>query len=112
MIQVAKQLSPTKKFDGGKQVVTEGARAKLIKECGSEKAAMKQAIEYFEMHLSGNWGGMPPEDKAQNDAALKANRIPGAMLMSSYKTGEGPAVMWVITDCDRAHTTLLLPEEY
>lgn len=58
-------------------------------------------------HLSEDWGEVPPEDRAANDAALKE----GSRLLSAYTSGSGVKV-WVITEADRSVTTLLRPEDY
>lgn len=57
-------------------------------------------------HQSGDWGDIPDEDKAQNDAALDGSD----RVFSSYNIGERK--IWIITEQDRSTTTLLLPEEY
>lgn len=56
--------------------------------------------------FSGDWGGVPAEDKADNEEALLA----GNRVMSSY--GEGAAKLWVVTEADRSVTTILRPEDY
>ena len=57
-------------------------------------------------HLAGNWGDVPPDDAAANEAALRS----GDRVLSSYHVGD--ARVWVITEADRSSTTLLLPSEY
>ena len=57
-------------------------------------------------HLGGDWGDVPPDDAAANEAALRS----GDRLLSSYSVGN--ARVWVITEADRSSTTLLLPSEY
>ena len=65
-------------------------------------------------HVVGDWGDLCQEDRALNHHSL-AN---GMRIFSSYKltrsTGDGTTneAVWVITEADRASTTILLPSEY
>lgn len=90
------------KFQLGMTVVTPGVLALL-------KFPMMPAVElapYITRHAAGDWGDMPPEDCASNDAALEL----GNRVMSSYVVnGEK---IWIITESDRSVTTALLPDEY
>jgi hypothetical protein len=87
-------------FDLGQLVATPGALAVL------EKSG-QNAMEFLSRHVTGDWGDIPEEDKKENRFSLEK----GFRLMSSYRTAAG-AVVWVITEANRSHTTLLLPEEY
>lgn len=58
-------------------------------------------------HAMGDWGDICLEDVGLNNQALKL----GGRLMSVYKLPLA-GTLWVITEADRASTTLLLPEEY
>jgi len=58
-------------------------------------------------HAKGDWGEVNDEDKASNDAAL----VDGDRLVSAYTATNGTK-FWIITECDRSVTTVLLPEEY
>ncbi|MDA8195107.1 MAG: hypothetical protein M0Z53_14110 [Thermaerobacter sp.] len=59
-------------------------------------------------HATGDWGEIGVEDWQENDLALRA----GLRLFSVYKNRNPPWTVWIITEADRAATTLLLPEEY
>ena len=87
-------------FDLGQLVATPGALAAL------EKTG-QNAMEFLSRHATGDWGDLPKEDKDENQLSLEK----GFRLLSSYRTSAGDKI-WVITESDRAHTTLLLPEEY
>jgi hypothetical protein len=63
--------------------------------------------EFLNRHVTGDWGELGDEDKAENNYSLKH----GFRILSSYRTAAG-AKLWVITEADRSVTTLLLPEEY
>jgi len=87
-------------FDLGQLVATPGALAAL------EKTG-QNAMEFLSRHVTGDWGELPNEDKDENKLSLEE----GFRLLSSYTTLAGTR-LWVITEADRQHTTLLLPEEY
>ena len=63
-------------------------------------------MEFLARHVTGDWGELPVEDKAENHLSLQQ----GFRLLSSYRTSAGDK-LWVITEADRSATTLLLPEE-
>ena len=64
-------------------------------------------VQLLQLHVSGNWGSVDPEDAKANDAAITE----GERILSSYRIGEHTRV-WVITEWDRSVTTILLPSEY
>lgn len=65
-------------------------------------------------HVRGDWGELCAEDRQANVLALEQ----GLRLLSCYPLNreEGgqtvSATLWVITEADRASTTVLLPSEY
>ena len=64
-------------------------------------------------HVSGDDGDLCAGDKAANKVALKH----GSRIFSSYRCVEGisdgdAGRLWIITEADRASTTVLLPSEY
>jgi len=59
-------------------------------------------------HQSGDWGDLDPEDRGLNAEAV---RLGGARIMSVYKLPMA-GTLWIITEADRANTTLLTPDEY
>ena len=58
-------------------------------------------------HAAGDWGDLDPEDKQLNERALRG----GGRLFSAYRFAAGSKV-WIITEADRAATTVLLPDDY
>lgn len=67
-------------------------------------------MEYVRRHMAGDWGEVPPEDARSNDfAATHPDRM--LMILSAYTLPDSTTI-WIITDGDRHHTTLLLPDEY
>lgn len=58
-------------------------------------------------HVTGDWGNVCQEDRSANDRAL----IEGNRLFSAYEETGQPKI-WIITEADRASTTVLFPEEY
>lgn len=63
-------------------------------------------MDYLSRHVCGDWGDVPPEDAAANQASIEL----GTRILSSYKVAS--EVVWVITEADRSSTTLLFPSEY
>ena len=66
----------------------------------------RQMYEALRRHAGGDWGDLCPEDAAQNEYALRH----GGRLFSAY--GKGEREFWIITECDRSATTILMPEDY
>lgn len=58
-------------------------------------------------HQSGDWGEVSKADWRANDGALKS----GESILSAY-TGKGGKHFWIITESDRSHTTVMMPEDY
>ena len=94
------KFKPTPLFDLGQVVATPGA-LDAMEHTGD------QPIWYLSLHVSGQWGDLEGEDKAQNDAAVRN----GDRIMSAYPLSDGTRI-WIITEWDRSVTTILLPEEY
>jgi|GEM_PF-160762 len=82
----------------GKTVIT--ANASNVLSSHDIQSAMRR-------HQTGDWGDVTKGDWNSNDAALKH----GDRILSSYTSAEGTA-FWIITECDRSATTVLLPEDY
>jgi hypothetical protein len=61
---------------------------------------------YINRHVRGDWGDVDTEDWKRNNASLAE----GTRIVSAYKTAAGR--IWIITEADRAVTTVLLPSEY
>lgn len=87
-------------FSLGQTSGTPGALAAL-------EAAGVSAASLFQRHITGDWGDLDDHDRAMNAAALRE----GERLLSSYRLPTGVKV-WIITEADRSHTLLLLPDEY
>ena len=87
-------------FPLGRVVATPGA-LRALEEAGQEP------VDFLDRHACGNWGVVPEEDWALNDAALRHT----SRLLSSYRLASGDK-LWIITEADRSATTLLLPDEY
>jgi hypothetical protein len=87
-------------FDLGQLVATPGALAAL------EKTG-QSPMEFLSRHVTGDWGDIPDEDRKENQYSLEHD----FRLLSSYRTN-ADEVVWVITEANRSHTTLLLPNEY
>lgn len=59
-------------------------------------------------HQRADWGDLDEEDKEANDLSLKDN----GRLLSCYYISDECVKIYIITEWDRSHTTILLPEEY
>lgn len=61
----------------------------------------------LDRHRRGDWGDLDAHDRAANDAALAE----GERVLSAYTLPTG-ATVWIITEYDRAHTAILMPDDY
>jgi hypothetical protein len=87
-------------FPLGKLVTTPGAMLALVN-------TRTDGLEFLSRHMVGDWGELDEEDKAQNTWAVTH----GERILSAYTMSNGEK-LWIITECDRSVTTLLLPSEY
>ena len=86
------------KFPTGQIVITPNALGKLTAD---------EILNALNRHVLGDWGDLDKEDKLENDIALEK----GFRLMSAYTSNDG-LKFWIITEADRAVTTVLMPEDY
>ena len=91
---------PKPLFDLGQIVGTPGALEEL-------QEAEQNPLELIFRHVSGDWGDLCEEDRAENQLSVEQ----GFRILSAYELETGTKV-WVITEADRSATTFLLPEEY
>jgi hypothetical protein len=95
-------------FSLGQVLATPGALAAL------EALGVEPLTLVLGRHVVGDWGDVCDADRELNLHSL-AN---GMRIFSSYKlarsSGEGTTTetIWIITEADRASTTILLPSEY
>jgi len=81
---------------------------------GAEEALTEAAVAAHTLvarHVAGDWGeGIEVHDRAANEAALTS----GTRLLSAYRVSgkDAPVKIWIITEANRAATTVLLAEEY
>jgi len=87
-------------FSLGQVVSTPGALEAL-------EQAGQQSLELLARHVTGDWGELDEEDKAENDFSVGHN----LRLFSAYTLSNGVKI-WLITEADRSVTTFLLPSEY
>lgn len=74
---------------------------------GAQEVAFSEVRQAIERHRVGDWGNICQQDRDANDTALTT----GERILSVYQTTED-GVIWIITDCTRAFTTVMLPTEY
>ena len=95
------KLEPSKAlFSLGQIVGTPGALRALAE-------AQQEPLDFLARHVTGDWGELDDEDKAQNDLSVKN----GLRILSAYTLQTGERI-WLITESDRSATTILLPSEY
>ena len=87
-------------FSLGQIVATPGALSAL-------EEAGNSASEFLSKHARGEWGDLCLEDKQANTEAVADD----LRILSAYRLSDGTRI-WVITECDRSVTTVLLPSEY
>jgi hypothetical protein len=95
-----RELAKPGKFPLGQVLMTPGASEALL-------TAQHVPPEFLLRHKHGDWGNLEPEDRRENERALRQ----GSRLLSAYQTRTRER-LWVITEWDRSATTLLLPHEY
>ncbi len=86
------------RFPIGKVFITRGALTDLDPD---------DVLRCLVRHMASDWGELDEYDWKQNDDAVEY----GGRLFSSYVARCG-AKFWIITECDRSMTTILLPEDY
>ena len=67
----------------------------------------EEMVSGLRRHQSGDWGDLQDDDLAGNASAL----VEGRRIMSLYTTANGKQ-FWIITESDRAATTIALAEDY
>ena len=72
-----------------------------------ESVPMGEVLEALERHHTGDFGDVCPTDLASNERAVDA----GGRIVSVYDSSNDVR-LWIITECDRSATTMLLPMEY
>ena len=91
---------PRPRFPLGSLYATPGALQAM-------EAARQTPADFLTRHQAGDWGGVCLEDKQANDKAVER----GERILSAYTLKTGVRI-WLITEADRAATTVLLPDEY
>lgn len=84
-------------------VITDGALREFT------RAEIGRAVR---RHLTLDWSDMDEEDAAMNRRAAMEG---GSRVFSAFRVrakSDERCDLWIITEADRSHTTILLPEEY
>ena len=95
---MAPNYVPAGKFPLGRTVATPGVLETLTHD---------DILHALARHVSGDWGEVEDEDAAANERAL----LTEGRLVSVYSSASYVR-FYVITECDRSATTVLLPHEY
>jgi len=75
----------------------------IVETFGEDFAEVLAALR---RHETADWGEIPAEDITDNDISLAL----GQTIFSVYETKRG--TIWIITEADRAKTTVSLPREH
>ena len=89
---------PLAKFRLGKIVSTPNALEQLTPD---------DILPAIGRHQAGDWGDVDEHDRQENELSLKEHR----RLLSVYHAASG-VKFWLITEANRATTTVLMPEDY
>lgn len=87
------------RFELGKILVTRAVR---------DQVAPIETLMCLGRHAECDWGDLCREDKDANDRALKE----GSRLLSAYEPASVKRRLYIITEADRSHTTILFADEY
>lgn len=95
---------PEAKFPLGELIITPGA---------AEALKLEDAIECLIRHQLGDWGELCEEDRLENEIALMKDLRIFSVYRPDDRRKEGETIrIYVITECNREATTLLLPGDY
>lgn len=92
-------------FELGEIIATKGVADVM----NADKDFKKFCLEKLVNHSFGEWGDLCKRDKKLNDEALTN----GTRILSAYEyESDLSKKIWIITEADRSHTTILFPDEY
>jgi hypothetical protein len=81
---------------------------RVINDTITENVQFAQEItSALSRYMSGDWGDMCEDDKTLNNNAVKTGFD---RIFAAYHTTEGK--VYIITEHDRSHTTVLFADEY
>ena len=79
----------------------------LVTEAANSRIPPEEMLMAILKHGRGEWGDISDEDRAANSVALNRS----LRVVSQCRASNGTR-FWIITEHDRSHTTILLPNEY
>jgi hypothetical protein len=91
-------IKTSAKFPLGQIVATPNALSHILPD---------EVLSALARHVRGDWGTLDAADLEANEQALAH----GGRLFSAYLSTQN-VKFWIITECDRSVTTVLLPEDY
>jgi hypothetical protein len=97
--EASRRPIPEARFDLGDVVVTHEAHFSLV-------VRNRHPFQLLARHMEGDWGELDEHDVNENEQSADQ----GGRIFSRYEIDDQP--FYVITECDRSVTTVLLPEEY
>ena len=96
-VKVTVQVQLQTRFNLGRLCFTETAVAEVPAD---------ELLKAVQRHAAGDWGTLDQTDWEGSDKALRD----GARLFSRYESSAGRK-FWIVTEADRAVTTVSLPED-
>ncbi len=85
-------------FEIGAVLITPGACTVL---------SLEDIVSGLLRHICGDWGELNEQDRSRNHVALSD----GARIVSRYVT-EAEIPFYIITECDRSLTTVMVPFDH
>jgi len=79
----------------------------LVTRTVKEEVPVQRIIHALNRFVNEDWGDIDDSDWRMNDLALQN----GERILASYDI-EGCGTIWIISDADRLHTTVLRPSDY
>jgi hypothetical protein len=96
-------------FDLGHVTTTGGIMHMLMEDMNQARPLTEFIDQCLLNHSRGDWGNVCEEDAALNDNAVRD----GSRVLSAwYMPAPTSKKIWIITEANRANTSILLPEEY
>lgn len=98
-----------KKFTDLGQVVINMGISDKIEENISYREFINNSLARY---IAGDWGDLCESDKALNDWAINPENEPERIVARYNYPGDKAGDIYIITEWDRSHTTILHPSKY
>ena len=95
-------------FRTGELHLSEGVFNIAVKDAGFSKFVQ----QCMNRHFNGDWGNLGEDEKLNNNIAIMPEQPHSRVFSRYYYPSDESLNIWIITECDRSSTTVMLPEEY